>query len=178
MIHIPTCLHCWENILVLISARVIVGIAKDFNFNSLHHKIETMFMFNQTDWGFGNMSVKINGNKPKEAIAFIQSVWQKDCPGLPFEYQFLNEHFEELYQADSQISTIVGTLADTRYYYFLSWFIWPCFLLSRKKNKGSRYQESIGCIPATNRADAFKRFFKICFDSCFDCMAGVMVGSS
>ena len=25
----------------------IVGIAKDFNFNSLHHKIETMFMFNQ-----------------------------------------------------------------------------------------------------------------------------------
>jgi len=38
-------------------------------------------------------------------------VWQKNCPGVPFEYQFLGEHFEELYRADSQISTIVGSLA-------------------------------------------------------------------
>jgi putative ABC transport system permease protein len=89
----------------------IIGIARDFNFNSLHNKIETMFMFSQTDWGFSNMSVKINGNKPKEALAFIQSVWQKNCPDVPFEYQFLDEHFEELYRADSQISTIVGSLA-------------------------------------------------------------------
>src|SRR4029077_15238364 len=66
----------------------IVGIARDFNFNSLHHKIETMFMFNQVDWGFGNISVKINGSKPKESLAFIQSVWQKNCPDIPFEYEF------------------------------------------------------------------------------------------
>ncbi|MEO8765386.1 MAG: ABC transporter permease [Ginsengibacter sp.] len=89
----------------------IVGIARDFNFNSLHHKIETMFMFNQTDWGYGNMSIKINGSRPKESIAFIQSVWQKACPDIPFEYEFLDDHFAELYRADSQISTIVGALA-------------------------------------------------------------------
>jgi putative ABC transport system permease protein len=93
------------------SAGYIVGIAKDFNFNSLHHKIETMFMFNQTNWGYSNMSVKINGTKPKEAVEFIKSVWQKNCPETPFEYQFLDDHFAELYRADSQISTIVGVLA-------------------------------------------------------------------
>lgn len=89
----------------------IVGVAKDFNFNSLHHKIETMFLFNTTNWGFSNMSVKINGNKAKEALAFIQSVWQKNCPGTPFEYQFLDEHFEDVYRADTQVSSIVGILA-------------------------------------------------------------------
>lgn len=93
------------------SAGSIVGVAKDFNFNSLHHKIETMFMFSQTEWGFANMSVKINGNKTKEALAFVRSVWQKNCPEVPFEYQFLDEHFAELYRADAQISTIVGALA-------------------------------------------------------------------
>ena len=93
------------------SLGTIVGIAKDFNFNSLHHKIETMFMFNTTNWGFGNMSVKINGSKTKEALAFIQSVWQRNYPEVPFEYQFLDDHFEEIYKADSQISTIVGVLA-------------------------------------------------------------------
>ncbi len=89
----------------------IVGISRDFNFNSLHNKIETMFMFNQKDWGYGDMSVKINENKPKEAIAFIESVWKKDCADTPFDYQFLDDHFNELYRSDSQISTIVGTLA-------------------------------------------------------------------
>ncbi|MDP4262374.1 MAG: ABC transporter permease [Bacteroidota bacterium] len=93
------------------SAGTIVGVAKDFNFNSLHHRIETMFLFSQTGWGYGNMSVKINGGKPKEALAFIQSIWQKDCPDFPFEYEFLDDHFAEVYRADSQISTIVGTLA-------------------------------------------------------------------
>ena len=89
----------------------IVGVARDFNFNSLHHKIETMFMFNQKDWGYNNMSVKINGSRQKSALAFIESVWKKDCADTPFDYQFLDDHFTEIYRSDSQISTIVGTLA-------------------------------------------------------------------
>jgi len=89
----------------------IVGIAKDFNFNSMHYKIETMFMFNQREWGFNTLSVKVNGKKAKEAIAFIQSVWKKYSPYRPFDYQFLDDHFEEMYLADTQITKIVGVLA-------------------------------------------------------------------
>ena len=93
------------------SLGTIIGIAKDFNFNSLHYKIETMFMFNQKDWGLSNISVKINGSKAKDALAFIQSVWQRNCPDTPFEYQFLDDHFADVYRADSQVSSIVGVLA-------------------------------------------------------------------
>src|SRR6266496_4426032 len=93
------------------SLGTIVGIAKDFNFNSLHYKIETMFIFNQKDWGFSNISVKINGSKASAAIAFIQSVWQKNFPDHPFEYQFLDDNFSEVYRADTQVSSIVGILA-------------------------------------------------------------------
>lgn len=93
------------------SIGTIVGIAKDFNFNSLHYKIETMFMFNQKDWGYSNISVKVNGSKASDALAFIQSVWQKNCPDSPFEYHFLDDHFEDVYRADAQVSTIVGILA-------------------------------------------------------------------
>jgi putative ABC transport system permease protein len=89
----------------------IIGIAKDFNFNSLHYKIETMFMYNQKDWGFSNMSVKLNGSKAGDALAFIQSVWQKNCPDHPFEYQFLDDRFADVYRTDTQVSQIVGILA-------------------------------------------------------------------
>ena len=89
----------------------IVGIAKDFNFNSLHYKIETMFMFNQKTWGFSTVSVKINGQRAAEAISFIASTWKDMFPDHPFEYQFLDDHFKEMYQADDQVSKIVGVLA-------------------------------------------------------------------
>ncbi|HTE12433.1 MAG TPA: ABC transporter permease, partial [Chitinophagaceae bacterium] len=90
---------------------VIVGVAKDFNFNSLHYKIETMFMYNQKNWGFNTMSVKINGSKASDAISFIQSVWKKNYPDHPLEYQFLDDHFAEVYRADAQVSSVVGVLA-------------------------------------------------------------------
>ena len=93
------------------SLGTIVGIAKDFNFNSLQYKIETMFLFSQKEWGFNTVSVKINGGKTKEAIAFVQATWQKLFPDRPFEYQFLDQHFEEVYQADTQVSKMVGILA-------------------------------------------------------------------
>lgn len=91
------------------SLGVITGIAKDFNFNSLHYKIETLFLVNGK--GFNQMSVKINGGRAKEAVAFIQSTWQKEFPGVPFEYQFLDEHFKEVYSVDNQVSTVVSILA-------------------------------------------------------------------
>jgi len=90
---------------------VIVGVARDFNFNSLHYKIETMFLLNQKDWGFTTLSVKINGGKDKEAVAFIQSTWHKIFPDRPLSYQFLDDHFTEVYRADAQVSRMVGILA-------------------------------------------------------------------
>lgn len=93
------------------SAGHIVGIAKDFNFNSLHHKIETLTIFDQKDWGYGEMSVRINGAKAQQAIAYLQTAWKKINPGQDLEYVFLDDHFKELYHADSQVSETVGILA-------------------------------------------------------------------
>lgn len=89
----------------------IIGVAKDFNFNTLHHKIETLMMFSQRDWGYSEMSVKINADKAKEAIAYIESVWNKHVTGHPFEYSFLDQHFENIYNSDKQVSRVVSILA-------------------------------------------------------------------
>ncbi|MBO9594223.1 MAG: ABC transporter permease [Niabella sp.] len=89
----------------------IVGIARDFNFNSLHHKIETLFLFNQKDFGFSTLSVKLNGRQAGAVLSFIKSVWAKYCPDQTLEYQFLDDHFAEVYRSDKQVSTIIGILA-------------------------------------------------------------------
>ncbi len=94
------------------SLGTIIGIAKDFNFNSLHNKIETMFIFNQGyDGYFSTVSVKINGAQTKAALAHIESTWRKIYADHPFTYQFLDDHFNDVYRADIQVSRIVGILA-------------------------------------------------------------------
>jgi putative ABC transport system permease protein len=68
-------------------------------------------MFNQKEWGFSTVSVKIKGGSAKEAMAFIQSTWKGLFPDQPFEYQFLDDHFKEVYRTDAQITQMVGILA-------------------------------------------------------------------
>jgi putative ABC transport system permease protein len=93
------------------SLGTIKGIAKNFNFNSLQYKIEPMFMVSAHQWNFRNISVKINASNTAAAIAFIKSKWDSIYPDYPFEYQFLDDHFNEVYKADNQVSQIVGILA-------------------------------------------------------------------
>ncbi|MDO3644974.1 ABC transporter permease [Mucilaginibacter sp. L3T2-6] len=93
------------------SLGTIKGVARDFNFNSLHYKVETLFMLSYKGEGFSTMSVKINPGRISEAINFIKSTWRNVEPDLPFEYQFLDDHFNEVYQVDDQVSKIVGILA-------------------------------------------------------------------
>jgi putative ABC transport system permease protein len=90
----------------------IIGVAKDFNFNSMHHKIETLCIFNQKDWGYGEMSVKINGSNASQSIKYISDTWTKLVPDIPFDYKFLDQHFDELYRADNQVSKIIAILAS------------------------------------------------------------------
>lgn len=88
----------------------IIGVAKDFNFNSLHYKINTLQMSVHPEWGYDEMSVKIDGNKAGEAIAYVKKLWDQHI-SYPFDYSFLDEHFEKLYRSDQQMSSVVTIMA-------------------------------------------------------------------
>lgn len=92
------------------SLGTIIGVARDFNFNSLHYKINTLQMSVHPDWGYDEMSVKIDGSRAEEAIAFVKNTWEKQVT-YPFDYSFLDEHFETLYRSDKQMSAVVSIMA-------------------------------------------------------------------
>lgn len=89
----------------------IVGVAEDFNFNSLHYKVNTLAMVVHPDWGYDELSVKINGANAQQAIAFVKKTWEQQISGFPFSYSFLDEHFEVLYRSDEQMSSVVTIMA-------------------------------------------------------------------
>lgn len=88
----------------------VIGVAKDFNFNSLHYKINTLQMSVHPEWGYDEMSVKIDAAHTEEAISFIKATWDKHVT-YPFDYSFLDAHFENLYRSDNQMSSVVSIMA-------------------------------------------------------------------
>ncbi len=85
----------------------IVGVVDDFKFNSLHHRVSSLSIICKPDWGYDEVSVKIDGANAKEAILDIQETWKKIIPSFPFVYSFLDNHFKELYEEDNQLSLVV-----------------------------------------------------------------------
>jgi putative ABC transport system permease protein len=93
------------------SLGTIIGVVKDFNFNSLHYKVNTLEMVVHPDWGYDEMSVKIDGAHVQEAIAFVKGLWETHVPTYPFDYTFLDEHFKVLYRSDEQMGFVITIMA-------------------------------------------------------------------
>ena len=93
------------------SLGTIIGVVEDFNFNSLHHKINTLSMIVHPEWGYSEMSIRVDGKNIETAIKIVKELWQKNIPTFPFSYTFLDEHFALLYRSDEQMSSVVAIMA-------------------------------------------------------------------
>jgi putative ABC transport system permease protein len=89
----------------------IIGVVKDFNFNSLHHTVNTLSMVCFKDWGFEEITVKIDGAAVSETVDALRKVWESQVSGFPFTYTFLDEHMKELYRTERQMSAVVSIMA-------------------------------------------------------------------
>jgi putative ABC transport system permease protein len=90
----------------------LVGVYKDFHFESMHEKILPIALFmpvNQNSYGL--LSLKIAGNNLSGALEHMEKVWKKFLPETPFDYTFMDENFERLYEAEQKQATIFTVFA-------------------------------------------------------------------
>jgi len=87
----------------------IVGIVKDFNYESLHSIIRP-YGFTTTTFGnrYGYLIASINTNNYAAAIKKVEAAWMKLNPGVPFQYSFLDQDFQRNYQKEQRTSGLVS----------------------------------------------------------------------
>jgi putative ABC transport system permease protein len=86
----------------------IVGVVKDFNFESLYNPIKpfgftTSYMGNRYAYAIASVAT----NDYSRLIQQIEGVWKKVNPSLPFSYSFLDQVFQLNYEKDKRTSEIV-----------------------------------------------------------------------
>ncbi len=90
----------------------IIGVVRNAHFKSLRQKIEPQIFHLLTDYGselvdlFGIVMIKIRGNGIAPALAGIEAVWKSVNPHHPFEYHFLDETYDRLYNQEKRTSTL------------------------------------------------------------------------
>jgi putative ABC transport system permease protein len=88
----------------------IIGVSKDYHFESLHQKVAPIVMFNQPG-RLGRVSIHVSGANLKEAVGHIESVWKNRFPQTPFNYEFLDQRFGKLYAAEQTQQILFGIFA-------------------------------------------------------------------
>lgn len=82
----------------------IVGIVKDFHFASLHNEIDPLMIFPED--GFSKLLINLTSTDVENALQSLEASWKKFFPSIPFEYQFIDQQFDALYRAETQVGNI------------------------------------------------------------------------
>jgi putative ABC transport system permease protein len=84
----------------------VVGVAKDFNFNSLHSNIKPLIITILPYYDF--VAVRIRPGNITRTIEQIQNTWKQVATNSPFTYSFLDEDFANLYKAENNMESVLS----------------------------------------------------------------------
>jgi putative ABC transport system permease protein len=85
----------------------IIGVVKDFNYASLHNKVEPLMIHLYAPY-FRYLLVKINPGNVKETVEKIGQIWTEHIPYIPMDYFFLESSYDDLYRKEMNTGSILG----------------------------------------------------------------------
>jgi len=95
----------------------IIGVIKDFHFNSLHSPIQPLIVRLQDTVHWGNILIRTRAGQTKQAIATMEKLCKELNPNFTFTYSFTDEEYQKLYNNEQ----VVGKLSKA--FAFLGIFI-------------------------------------------------------
>jgi putative ABC transport system permease protein len=92
-----------------IKAYHIIGVVRDFNFNSLREQVTPMALFYGEE--LGSLALRIHTDNIPHLISQIQDKWKAMASGQPFAYSFMDDDFNATYQAEQRVGKIFISFA-------------------------------------------------------------------
>jgi ABC-type antimicrobial peptide transport system permease subunit len=83
----------------------VIGVVRNFHFASLHNKIQPLVLTYYPTL-FYYVFIKIDPVNIAHTISLLQTTWNKFAPGIPFDYRFLDEEFDNLYKTEQRTGKI------------------------------------------------------------------------
>jgi len=83
----------------------VIGVIKDFHFESLHASIGPLLIFPDTSL-VRQLFVKIKGEHIAATLATLEDAWKARVGHRTFDYHFLDDDFQSLYKTEERIADL------------------------------------------------------------------------
>jgi putative ABC transport system permease protein len=89
----------------------IIGVVKDFNFESVHSAIRAIVFHKAQDGDAGMMIVRLKAGQTAQALKGLGQLAREVNPKFPFTYQFADEQYAKLYQGEQLTGSLAAVFA-------------------------------------------------------------------
>ena len=90
----------------------VIGVIEDFHFKHLHDKIDPLIMHLEPSYEGTFMAVRMKSDNIKDMVAKLESTWKAVLPNHEFEYQFLDETFDKLFDEEKRLGQLFGIFSS------------------------------------------------------------------
>jgi putative ABC transport system permease protein len=88
----------------------VIGVVKDFHYQTLRFPIQPQ-MFGWNDGWHWMASVKISSENVPATIAHIEKTWMEFSPEFPFDFHFVDDLLDRIYQNEERLAKTIGYFA-------------------------------------------------------------------
>lgn len=89
----------------------IIGVVKDFNYESLRNKVSPLVLMSDMPGQFRYLICKISPRDYKQTLGFLKKKWDEVYQGIPFGYSFLDADLGRMYISDDRFGGTVNVFA-------------------------------------------------------------------
>jgi putative ABC transport system permease protein len=90
----------------------IIAVVDDFHFSSMHEKIGPLVLFTaQDNWDLNYTVVRLKPGNFNSSLAELKSISTSLLPHRPFEYEFLDQQYQKLYDKEQRMSSVTTLFA-------------------------------------------------------------------
>lgn len=128
-----------------LNGRRIVGVVRDFHYESLHEKIKPLLL--QLDPSINTVLVKLQPSAEQATIARLQQLYAAYNPGFTLDYSFLDTDYQAQYVAERRVAVLA------RYFAGLTILISALGLLGLAAFTAERRRKEIGIRKALGASE-------------------------
>ncbi len=75
----------------------VIGVVRDFHFKPMYEPVGPLVIFHEPEFAFWYAFVRVRETNVEETLAFLEAAYREIRPGRMFEYNFVEEEFEDMY---------------------------------------------------------------------------------
>ena len=122
----------------------VIGVVKDFPYESIHHTIDPLRICGRLHPSNQIMYVKLPGKNIQECIQSLETKWKQIFPGIGFDYWFLDDEFNRMYESEMRMSGLSESFSVIAIFIACLGLIGLASYMAEQKNKEISIRKVMG----------------------------------